>query len=373
MLKPNPHFNRLQKNPIFVDIEEEKKKFKGTLVDLGVGDVSKPLAPAIIEALTAGCREMGKRPIGYGPSTGYDFLREAIFEKEYKNFGFTQDNIFISDGINTDVTHLFALFGDDIAIGIPDPGYPAYKAAAIVAGYEKIFYLPCTAETGFLPRPPSQDLDLIILCSPHNPTGVAFTKEELKEWVLYAQERKALILYDSAYASFMDEPFNVYEIDGACEVIIEMKSFSKSYGFTGLRCSYTVVPMEPYRTLWERHQNVMYNGLSYPVQKAAYTALSLPLTEVADYKHSGRLLREELEAQNQEFVGGLDAPYIWWKVPEGETSFSFFQFLLHKCALLAIPGTGFGIHGEGYVRLSTFTSEPERAIAHLRRGLCVSM
>lgn len=387
MKKINPYFFHLTHESIFPVIEKKISQVKSSFRDkeflnLSIGDIIFPLASSIQQALTAAVKRLAIEPIGYGPTTGYDFLKEAILATEYPSFGFSKEELFISDGIISDAIGLSDLFSQDAKIGIPNPTYPAYLDGNVIGGrsgflsssndYANIIYLPCTEDTRYLPKPPATHCDFIYLCSPNNPTGLALNRAELVKWVAYAQEHKSILLLDAAYCNFIsspDIPKSIYEIPGAKNVAIEMKSFSKSAGFTGLRCSYTVIPKQieyfhnGYRgslhKLWTVRQNIKSNGVSWLTQRAALAALSpegLSETsaQVQIYQTSAKFLIESLRKLGFKVVGGIDSPYIWWKVPNGISSWEFFDLLLERCQIIGIPGTGFGKYGEGYLRLSGF-------------------
>ncbi len=356
MAKVNPHFQRIQREIIFPVIEK-KMEGKKNLVNLGIGDVALPLTPHISQAIKDATTEMTNRPIGYGPAAGYSFLRSALSEKHNVPAG----EIFISDGINSDLAGIQELFDTSCKIGVIDPGYPVFGDTNIMAGRD-ITLLPCTLENNFIPQPPSCHLDLIYLCSPGNPTGVAMTTSDLEKWIDYAKEEKALIIFDAAYNSFITSdnvPKSIYDIPGAKSVAIEMHSFSKSHGFTGLRCAYSIVPHETgLNAMWQMRQNTKYNGCPYIVQKGALAALTCldSKRQVQSYLECAQMLKNAL---GNEIFGGKDSPYLWWKVPEDMTSWQFFDLLLDEHNIVSIPGLGFGKSGEGYVRLSAFTTKPE--------------
>ncbi len=392
MVKGNFYFSELKRPYIFPIIEQKLLEVKSLypnveILNMGIGDIALPLAPSISAAIAEAAQEMQKpAPLyGYGPSEGYSFLREAIQKNYYSNLPITAEEIFISDGINTDIVNILDLFDTSCSIAVPNPAYPAYLDSNILAGRQRhIYTMPCTKETRFVPKVPLIDCDLIYLCSPHNPTGVAMTRNELKEFVDYAIEKKAIILFDHAYDAFVtspEVPNSIYEIPGADEVAIEFKSFSKSAGFTGLRCSYLLLPKKveveiqkkntSLHSLWKKRQSIKFNGVSYPIQKGAEACL----TEVGKketeeqvklYLSQSRQLKEGLEKAGQTCFGGIDSPYIWWQTPNNLGSWEFFDLLLHKCQLIAIPGCGFGEHGEGYVRLSGFSTQ-EKTIKALKR------
>jgi LL-diaminopimelate aminotransferase len=373
----NPFFSQLTRSYIFSQIEEKLLAFRAThpqvqLINLSVGDIALPLAPSLARAIQEATEEMttpeGIR--GYGPSEGYRFLREAICTHEYQKFSLSAEEIFISDGTNSDAVHLPELFDPSITIGVPDPAYPAYRDASILAG-KKVLSLPCVEKEGFCPLLPKEPVSLVYLCSPNNPTGIALSKEQLKRWIDWAHTTKAIIALDNVYNCFAISssiPASIYEIPGAHEVAIEMRSFSKMAGFTGLRCAYMVIPKTlhlPLHALWIRRVNAKSNGVAYPIQKGAfafYTPQGRRETraQIAVYQKSAEILREGLKRHGYLFYGGQDAPYIWIKTPGNLNSWEFFDQLLDRCHILAIPGSGFGPGGEGYIRLSCFT-RPEVA------------
>lgn len=381
MAKLNSHYKKLKRQYIFPIIDaklaELKEKHPGVkILNLGVGDISLPLAPSIGEAICKATLEMQQTPRGYGPSEGYYFLREAIANHEY--VGIHADEIFISDGANTDAANIQELFSTNNIVGITDPTYPVYLDSNIMAGRSaKIILLPCTEKTGFCPVPPEFHCDFVYLCSPNNPTGVAMTRKQLEAWVAYAKKENAILLVDNAYDAFItspDVPKTIFEINGAKDVAIEFRSFSKSAGFTGLRCAYTVLPKSVHKgkiyPLWVRRQNTKSNGVAYPIQRAAEAVFSPQgqketKAQVAAYLESAKILREGLLKSNYTCHGGIDSPYVWWKVPAAMTSWQFFDKLLAQCHLISIPGSGFGQHGEGYVRLSAFTTDAKLSIERI--------
>lgn len=397
MPKVNRHFFEIKREYIFpvIDrkLEELKQKMpQAEIVNLGVGDVALPLAPTVAHAIREATREMENPSSvhGYGPSEGYDFLREAIAKHEYAHLGISREEVFISDGINSDIVGILDLFDETNRIGITDPTYPVYRDASIMGGRAKnLLSLPCLEKNGFAPMPPEEKCDLIFLCSPQNPTGVALTSSQLKEWVAYAQKQKAILLYDNAYAAFITSPTvpkSIFEIEGAKEVAIEFCSFSKTAGFTGLRCGYTVlskslmaqldgknVPLHP---LWSKRQNTKSNGVSYPIQRGAEAVFTESgqretRAQISSYLAQAKTLRNGLEQLGHSCWGGKDSPYIWWKNPNGLSSWEFFDILLNKCQIISVPGSGFGQHGEGYVRLSAFTT-PDKAKEALKRIKTIS-
>lgn len=375
MVKVNPHASKIDRPYIFGLIDEKRNALADTdILNLGVGDICYPLDPAIAKAATIALQEMTQKPCGYGPPEGHLFLREAILEREYKKYGIETDEVFISDGTKSDAAYLQELFASDARVGIADPTYPTYVDVNILQGRENIVYIPCLEENGFIPQPPEEPLDLIYLCTPNNPTGACATHEDLKKWVAYAKKWDARILLDAAYVDFARPgmPRSIYEIPGAREVAIEMRTFSKSHGFTGLRCAYAIVPKETgLNALWRVRQNNKTNGVSYPVQKAAEKALTLPSREIPLYAKEAHTLYRGLKALGQTVFGGLDGPYIWWKAPANMTSWEFFDFLLEEAHVVAIPGSAFGPCGEGYVRLSSFilAGTAEKALRRFRNCL----
>jgi len=382
-MKFNPHFKKLKREYVFPIIEKKLAEMRAehpdiSIVNLGVGDIALPLVACVAQAICTATEEMttpqGMR--GYGPSEGYSFLREAICRVSYPNCSIAPDEIFISEGTNCDATNIQELFSPRAKIGIPDPTYPAYLDSAIIGGrLSNVILLPCTEATHYHPVPPTEHCDVIYLCSPNNPTGVAMTRSELKTWVDYARKGNSVIILDNAYEAFVtspDVPKSIYEIEGANEVAIELRSFSKSAGFTGLRCAYAVVPKAikkgKLRALWHKRQSIKFNGVSYPIQRGAEASLSpegLKETQrqVSNYLKQASHLREGLKKLGHSCVGGKDAPYIWWKIPSGKTSWEFFDEILKRCHLISIPGRGFGHHGEGHVRLSAFTTSDQTKLA----------
>jgi LL-diaminopimelate aminotransferase len=383
MPNANSNFLSLKREYIFPVIEQKLAELKSRapqaeILNFGIGDVALPLAPTIIEAICTAVREMGslKSIRGYGPAEGYPFLREKIAHEEYAHLGISSDEIFISDGANTDTANILELFGRNNRIGITDPTYPVYLDTSVMGGWgKKLLFLPCLEKNGFAPRPPKEHCDIVYLCSPNNPTGLALTKKELKAWVEYAKREGAILLYDNAYVAFItspDVPKSIFEIEGAKEVAIEFRSFSKTAGFTGLRCAYTIIPKSlkahagkhtlSVHTLWKKRQNTKFNGVAYPIQKGAEAVFSPQgkketRAQTMSYLKQASLLKEGLQKKGFTCWGGTDSPYIWWKTPKKMGSWDFFNLLLEKCHLISIPGRGFGPSGEGYVRLSAFTTE----------------
>lgn len=384
----NPHFKLLKREYIFPIIEEKLAQLKkvhsdADILNLGIGDIALPLAPSVAQALTAAVQEMttstGMK--GYGPSVGYPFLREIIASSEYSTLGISAEEIFISDGANSDTVNIQELFSSSCSVGITDPTYPAYLDSTLIAGRKKICLLPCLKENDFAPLPPSTPLHFIYLCSPNNPTGIAMNRSALQKWIDYALAHQALLLIDAAYAAFIsssDVPRSIFELPGAKECAIEFRSFSKSAGFTGLRCGYMVLPKTVKASLgkkslslysyWEKRQAIKSNGVAYPIQRAAEAVYSKggqreTRAQVTSYLTQAKQLKNGLTQFGFTCYGGVDSPYIWWETPKGISSWDFFDLLLQKCQLISIPGRGFGAAGEGYVRLSAFATPEKIALA----------
>lgn len=379
MIEANPHYFDLSANYLFQDIARKIKAFKektpdADIISLGIGDVTQPIPAACVEAMHKAVDEMGAAATmrGYGPEQGYEFLRRAIADNDYAGLGIDIDEIFVSDGAKCDVGNVQELFSQNARVAIPDPVYPVYRDTNIMAGRE-IEYLPCTRETGFSPALPQGAADLIYLCSPNNPTGSVLTKADLEKWVKYAKKNGAVIIFDSAYKEYIttpDIPHSIYEIDGAKDVAIELRSFSKTAGFTGVRCAYMVVPKslkakgpkgEPVAVnpMWSRRHSTKFNGVAYIVQRAAEAVFSdagkkQVRETVGYYMENARLIRETLAAKGFTVYGGVDAPYIWLATPAGMTSVDLFEKFLNEAQLVCTPGSGFGKYGEGYVRLTSF-------------------
>ncbi len=379
MIEANPHYFDLSANYLFQDIAKKIKAFKektpdADIISLGIGDVTQPIPAACVEAMHKAVDEMGDAATmrGYGPEQGYEFLRRAIADNDYAGLGIDIDEIFVSDGAKCDVGNVQELFSQNARVAIPDPVYPVYRDTNIMAGRE-IEYLPCVRETGFSPALPQGAADLIYLCSPNNPTGSVLTKADLEKWVKYAKENGAVIIFDSAYKEYIttpDIPHSIYEIDGAKDVAIELRSFSKTAGFTGVRCAYMVVPKslkakgpkgEPVAVnpMWSRRHSTKFNGVAYIVQRAAEAVFSdagkkQVRETVGYYMENARLIRETLAAKGFTVYGGVDAPYIWLATPAGMTSVDLFEKFLNEAQLVCTPGSGFGKYGEGYVRLTSF-------------------
>lgn len=406
MTRINPDFLRLKSNYLFADVARKVQEFKAAhpdkhVISLGIGDVTRPLVPAVIDALHRAVDEMGQEKSfrGYGPYEGYAFLRELIMEYDYRARGIqiSPDEIFVSDGAKSDVGNFQELFAKDAVVAVTDPVYPVYVDSNVMAGrggdwvsgkWSRILYLPCTRENAFIPPYPASRPDLIYLCYPNNPTGTVLTRNELQGWVDYARREKCLILFDSAYEAFIqdaDVPHSIFELEGASEVAVEFRSFSKTAGFTGLRCAYTIIPKglkisdgqgneTALNPLWLRRQATKYNGCPYIVQCAASAVYSedgrREIKEIIrGYQKNASLLLNAVQRLGLAVFGGINAPYIWVNVPKGMDSWGFFDKLLNEAALVCTPGVGFGVAGEGYVRLTAFGSpeDTEEAIRRLQR------
>ena len=393
MSKINENFLNLQDSYLFSTIakkvdEYTKKNPEKEIIRLGIGDVTKPIVPACLEAMHKAVDEIGTSEgfKGYGPEQGYEFLRKAIVENDYKARGvdIEPDEVFVSDGAKCDCGNIVDIFAKDNKVAITDPVYPVYLVTNVMSGrsgkyneekgtYENIVYLPVTAENDFKPELPKEKVDMIYLCFPNNPTGTVLTKEDLKQWVDYAKENNSVILYDAAYEAFIEEddiPHSIYEVEGAKDVAIEFKSYSKTAGFTGVRCAYVVIPKNvkgytkngdtvELNKLWNRRTCTKFNGVSYVVQRAAeatYTEEGKKQIQgnINYYKENARIIKEGLEEQGFKVYGAVNSPYIWLKVPDGMTSWDFFDKLLDEVNIVGTPGSGFGPHGEGYFRLTAF-------------------
>ena len=395
MITINENYLKLQDSYLFSTIAKKVEEYTKNnpdkkVIKLGIGDVTMPIVPAVIEAVHKAADEMMKKETfkGYGPEQGYDFLREKIVEYDYKKRGIQieKDEIFVSDGAKCDTGNVGEIFGKDNKVAITDPVYPVYLDTNVMAGrtgeynektdtYDGVVYMPATAQNNFVPELPNTKVDMIYLCLPNNPTGTVLTKQELTKWVKYAKENKAIILFDSAYEAFIQEdnvPHSIYEIEGAKEVAIEFRSFSKTAGFTGVRCAYTVVPKElrgytkngeevSLNKLWNRRQCTKFNGVPYITQRAAEAVYSEEgqkqiKENINYYMENAKIILEGLKEAGYEVFGGKNAPYIWLKVPNGYTSWEFFDYLLEKANVVGTPGVGFGPSGEGYFRLTAFGS-----------------
>ena len=407
MIRINENYLKLKASYLFADIARRVAAYTAAnpaqpLIRLGIGDVTEPLPPVCVEALHAATDEMSRRETfkGYGPEQGYAFLREAIARHDYEARGcaIAADEIFVSDGAKCDCGNIQEIFATEgLRLAIPDPVYPVYVDTNVMAGrtgpnvdgrYEGILYLESTPQNGYVPAIPEAPADLIYLCFPNNPTGVVATQAQLAEWVAYAKRHRAIILFDSAYEAFIRDPAvprSIYEIPGADEVAIEMRSFSKTAGFTGTRCAYTVIPKKlmaydqagqphPVHALWNRRHTTKFNGVSYPVQKAAaavYTpAGQAQVKALADfYLENAALIRRAMADLGFSVAGGDNAPYIW--INTGRDSWEFFDLLLNRAGVVCTPGAGFGRCGEGHVRISAFNSRAnvEKALERIAAAL----
>ena len=392
----NDHYLKLKAGYLFPEIARRVRVFceqnadaTKRLIRCGIGDVTEPLPPATFEAMHQAVDEMARRETfrGYGPEQGYEFLRHAIAQHDYRDHGadVADDEIFISDGSKCDTGNILDVLGHQNRIAISDPVYPVYVDTNVMAGhtgeadesgaYVGIIYLPCTPENGFIPEPPKEPVDVIYLCSPNNPTGAAATRAQLDAWVNYALANQSIILFDAAYEAYITSPaipHSIYEIPGARECAIEFRSFSKSGGFTGLRCAFTVVPKSlmastadgkftPLHPLWHRRMSTKFNGVSYPVQRGAEALYSTEgqkqVRQLIDhYLGNAKVLLAGAKAAGLTVYGGVNAPYLWAQTPQGVTSWVAFDKILHQANVVITPGSGFGSKGEGYFRISAFNS-----------------
>ncbi len=406
MIRINENYTKLKASYLFADIARRVGAYtaahpQSPVIRLGIGDVTEPLPPACVEAMHAATDEMSRRETfkGYGPEQGYAFLRELVAQHDYAGRGcrIEPDEIFISDGSKCDCGNIQEIFSTDARLAIPDPVYPVYVDTNVMAGrtganvggrYEGILYLESNASNGYVPAVPDAPADLIYLCFPNNPTGAVATRAQLEAWVAYAKRNRAVILFDSAYEAYIRDPaipHSIYEIEGAREVAIEFRSFSKTAGFTGTRCAYTVVPKSlvawdasgqthPLHALWNRRHTTKFNGVSYPVQRAAAAIFSeagrqqtRALTDF--YLGNAQLIRSAVASLGLSAVGGDNAPYIW--VNSGRDSWDFFDLLLDKAQVVCTPGAGFGKCGEGHIRISAFNSREnvEKALVRIAAAL----
>jgi len=379
----NKNYENLEQSYLFSTIAKKVNEYTKNnpdkkVIRLGIGDVTKPLCKAVIEAMHKAVNEMGVQETfrGYGPEQGYDFLRLAIQGYYAKrNVNLDLDEIFISDGAKSDLGNILDLFGENNIVLIPDPVYPAYVDTNIMDG-NKIIYANANVENGFLPMPADEKVDIIYICSPNNPTGAVYNKEQLKIWVDYANENNALILFDSAYESFISDkelPRSIFEIEGAKTCAIEICSLSKTAGFTGTRCGYTIVPKDlgKLNKMWLRRQTTKYNGVPYIIQKGAEAVFSEDgLREISEnlnyYKENAKIISQTMKDCGIWFVGGQHSPYIWLKCPNNMTSWEFFDYLLENAQVVGTPGAGFGKNGEGFFRLTSFGSR-ENTIEAMER------
>lgn len=386
MLTINSHYKKLPGSYLFTEISHRVAEFQAeqpdcALISLGIGDVTRPLAPSVLHAMKQAVSEMGQQETfhGYGPEQGYDFLQHTIAQHDFHARGIDIDEseIFISDGAKSDCGNISDLFGQDNLVAVCDPVYPVYVDSNAMAGrlgtfsegrWRNLIYMPCTESSGFLPEIPKDVPDLIYLCFPNNPTGAVATRAHLQAWVSFAQRHGSIILFDACYEAYIaspDIPHSIFEIAGAHECAIEFRSFSKTAGFTGVRCGYTVVPKKLMRdgvslhSMWTRRQSTKFNGVSYIVQRGAeaiYTETGRREIKetISYYMDNARLIRTGLKAAGLTVFGGEHAPYIWAKTPSGLSSWDFFDLLLKRTGIVVTPGAGFGPHGEGYVRLTAF-------------------
>ncbi len=405
MVKINDNYLKLPGSYLFSEVARRIAAYtaahpEAKITKLSIGDVTRPLVPAVIEAMHKAVDEMGTAEgfHGYGPEQGYPFLREAIAQCDYAQRGvdIQADEIFVSDGAKSDCGNIGDIFGVDNVVAVCDPVYPVYVDTNAMAGrageyqeelgkWNKLVYMPCVEANGFSPEPPKEKVDLIYLCFPNNPTGAVATREQLKTWVDYANQNGSVILYDSAYEAFItreDIPHTIFEIEGARTCAIEFRSFSKTAGFTGNRCAYTVVPKELERggaklnTMWNRRQTTKFNGVPYIVQRGA-AAIYTPegrkqiMENIAYYQNNAKIIREGLSAAGLQCFGGVDAPYIWLKTPDGMGSWDFFDLVLDKANVATTPGAGFGPSGEGYIRLTAFgeTEATRQAVERIKHML----
>lgn len=399
----NENYLKLAAGYLFPEIgrrvtEFQTKNPNADVIKMGIGDVTMPLVPSVVKAFQKGVEDMSNPDTfkGYGPEQGYAFLRDAIAKHDYQDKGVnvSADEIFVSDGSKCDTGNILEVFGLDNKIAVQDPVYPVYVDTSVMGGrtglkqnsgyYDGLVYMPCTEKTGFIPELPTEKVDIIFLCYPNNPTGTTATRDELTKWVKYAKENKSIILFDAAYEAFITEddvPHSIYEIEGAREVAIEFRSFSKKAGFTGTRLGFTVIPKElvaytsddeakPVHALWSRRHSTKFNGASYPVQKAAmgvYTeAGKKEVQDIIDYyMDNARIMRESLTEMGFKVYGGVNAPYVW--VKKGETpSWDLFDLFLNEAHVVGTPGSGFGPSGETYFRFSAFASR-ENVIEAMER------
>lgn len=394
MVNINENYLLLQSSYLFVEVNRRAAKYceenpDKNIIKMGIGDVTKPLTNTVVTAFKDAVDEMADSNSfkGYGPEQGYDFLAKAIVENDFKKYGIDLDidEVFISDGAKCDTGNIQEIFDLNNKVAVTDPVYPVYVDTNVMAGrsgkikddgmYENIVYLPCNEENNFVPSLPEEDVDLIYLCFPNNPTGTTLTKDQLAEFVKYAKENDAIILFDAAYEIFITEddvPHSIYEIEGAKECAIEFRSLSKTAGFTGTRCAYSVVPKDIVlkdskgndvllNDLWNRRQTTKFNGVSYPVQKAAEAVFSEEgkseiMENIEYYLENAKIIRENLENIGLNVYGGVNSPYIWVKTPNNMKSWDFFDLLLEEANIVGTPGSGFGPSGEGYLRLTAFNT-----------------
>ncbi len=406
MLTINENYLKLHASYLFADIARRVQKFQEQnpereVIRLGIGDVTRPLPQACVQAMSEAVQEMGREGDfrGYGPEQGYLFLREKIAEHDFEQKGahISPEEIFISDGAKCDTANFQELFSRSVQVALPDPVYPVYLDTNVMAGrsgeitdgqFQGLIYLECTPENDFLPQLPAEQVDVAYLCFPNNPTGAVIDRAGLQKWVEYARENKALILYDAAYEAFIQDqnlPRSIYEIPGAREVAVEFRSFSKTAGFTGTRCAYTVVPKDckgyttkgqevPLHGLWLRRQSTKFNGVSYPVQRAAeavYTSQGKKEIQelIGYYLQNAAMILEAMESLDYKCVGGKNSPYIW--VDAGRDSWELFDLLLNKAGVVTTPGPGFGNCGQGFIRISAFNHQDkvQEALERIKKAL----
>jgi len=404
----NENFLKLPGSYLFSDIAKKVNTFKVThpkqnVIRLGIGDVTQPLPPAVIKAMHDAVNEMAAKETfrGYGPEQGYNFLIETIIKNDYASRGISLDpsEVFINDGAKSDTGNIGDILRYDNSVGVTDPVYPVYIDSNVMAGragdlvdgkWNNLVYIPCLSENNFIPQIPDRRIDMLYLCYPNNPTGTTLTKEELKKWVNYALENDTLILYDAAYEAYIQEPdvpHSIYEIKGAKKVAIEFRSFSKTAGFAGVRCGYTVVPKElnavtldgesvSLNKLWNRRQCTKFNGTSYITQRAAEAIYSPEGKEqvkeiIGYYMNNAKIMKEGIESTGLKVYGGVNAPYLWVKTPNGMSSWKFFEQLLYEANIVGTPGVGFGPSGEGYLRLTAFGAREDciEAMKRLRNWI----
>lgn len=392
----NENYLKLQAGYLFPEIARRVRDFceanseaAKRLIRCGIGDVTEPLPRVVIDAMKRAVDELGSRETfrGYGPEQGYEFLRSTIAQHDYRDrkIDIADDEIFVSDGSKCDCGYVLDILGDQNKVALPDPVYPVYVDTNVMAGhsgaaksdgsYEGIVYLPCTAENGFVPEPPKEHVDLVYLCFPNNPTGAVASREQLARWVDYAREHESLLLFDAAYEAYISQreiPHSIFEIPGARECAIELRSFSKNGGFTGVRCGFTVMPKSvvgrtdsgkklPLHPLWRRRWSTKANSVSYPVQRGAEALYSSEGRQqvralIEHYMRNAKILRDACAKIDMKVFGGINAPYIWVKTPAGLTSWQTFDRMLHELNVVITPGSGFGAQGEGYFRISAFNS-----------------
>ena len=406
----NENYLKLQAGYLFPEIARRVRDFceanseaAKRLIRCGIGDVTEPLPRVVIDAMKRAVDELGNRETfrGYGPEQGYEFLRSTIAQYDYRDrkIDIADDEIFVSDGSKCDCGYVLDILGDQNKVAVPDPVYPVYVDTNVMAGhsgaaksdgsYEEIVYLPCTAENRFVPEPPKEHVDLVYLCFPNNPTGAVASRKQLSRWVDYAREHESLLLFDAAYEAYISEreiPHSIFEIPGARECAVELRSFSKSGGFTGVRCGFTVMPKSvvgradsgkklPLHPLWHRRWSTKANSVSYPVQRGAEALYSPEGRQqmralIEHYMGNAKILRDACAKIDMKVFGGINAPYIWVKTPAGLTSWQTFDRMLRELNVVITPGSGFGAQGEGYFRISAFNSrENAEEVAHRLQNL----